>query len=372
MIRLMSASSSCSGSVIAQQLSCARSSDSRSAPPADCSSSGRMSSSRTHRSTSVNVNFCWREKARSWPVSLAARLAEDRPLAAIRRARASMSCRFDNRSSAPTIGVSRLLKSCAIPPVSWPSASELLGLLKPLGRPPAFPDLAQNDEHHQRGEREREHPGESERAERPQSRRVDRPIVHRDVRRPASQIGPGESRVIGEAFQRVTRVDARRFARGDGRPKIFRPISTDHLGVVEGARDEASVGGNQPADLIGFACRRKQALERLRRLEDGQLVGAADPRRVARESDAWAAFALPYDGPEGRRRSADRGCCRSRLAKPFSRVEYQRAVHGAGEDDPDPMRLRIGRSFGAVEERLQVAPGDRLRAPQHVQRAKRA
>ena len=59
--------------------------------------------------------------------------AEASAPSAIRRARASRSLRLSRKSSAPTTGVSRLLKSCAIPPVSWPSASSFCCLLAALG-----------------------------------------------------------------------------------------------------------------------------------------------------------------------------------------------------------------------------------------------
>jgi hypothetical protein len=41
---------------------------------------------------------------------------------------ASSSARASSSSLQPTIGVSRLLKSCAIPPASWPIASSRCAL----------------------------------------------------------------------------------------------------------------------------------------------------------------------------------------------------------------------------------------------------
>jgi hypothetical protein len=63
-----------------------------------------------------------REKASSWPVSLAPRRVDSSAVSAIRFSRGS-STREAISSSPPMIGVSRLLKSWAMPPVSWPTAS---------------------------------------------------------------------------------------------------------------------------------------------------------------------------------------------------------------------------------------------------------
>jgi hypothetical protein len=63
-----------------------------------------------------------REKASNWPVSLAPRRVDSRAVSAIRFSRGS-STRPAISSSPPMIGVSRLLKSWAMPPVRRPTAS---------------------------------------------------------------------------------------------------------------------------------------------------------------------------------------------------------------------------------------------------------
>src|SRR6185437_8929247 len=82
------------------------------------SSSERMASL---RSTGFGSSFWRREKASSWRVSLAPRSAAMRIMA--RRRRSSAAALFSSRARLPSTTGSRLLKSCATPAVSWPTAS---------------------------------------------------------------------------------------------------------------------------------------------------------------------------------------------------------------------------------------------------------
>ena len=76
--------------------------------------------------SSARGSRVWRrEKAKRRCVSAAARLADS--IAAFRKRSTSLvrpsDRRYCTRSSAPVMPCSRLLKSCAMPPVSWPTAS---------------------------------------------------------------------------------------------------------------------------------------------------------------------------------------------------------------------------------------------------------
>ena len=74
--------------------------------------------------SSVLISSCWaRAKASSCLVMPAPRCAELRIPSSIRLSRSSSPRLRIARSVAPRIAVSKLLKSCARPPVSWPSAS---------------------------------------------------------------------------------------------------------------------------------------------------------------------------------------------------------------------------------------------------------
>ncbi len=85
--------------------------------------SGRKSSIRPSMSTETGLS-CWRrEKARSWRVRLRPRSAACRTAFSCRCCRGSFSSLRASMSMLPRITVSRLLKSCATPPVSWPTAS---------------------------------------------------------------------------------------------------------------------------------------------------------------------------------------------------------------------------------------------------------
>ena len=81
-----------------------------------------MPSTSALRLSGASAN-CWvREKARSWRVSFAARSVASAAKRAWRNILSS-SLRRSIISRLPDTTVSRLLKSCAIPPVNWPTAS---------------------------------------------------------------------------------------------------------------------------------------------------------------------------------------------------------------------------------------------------------
>ena len=87
-------------------------------------SSSDMPATRPFTSTGCGASGWRREKARRRAVSAAARRAPLIALSAERRSRAASSGRFRCRiSRLPITTWSRLLKSCAMPPVSWPTAS---------------------------------------------------------------------------------------------------------------------------------------------------------------------------------------------------------------------------------------------------------
>ena len=80
-------------------------------------------------SIACGANVCWRENASKRLVNVTARCA---PCTAISRPRTIRAAAADGGTSAmyrpimsspPITTVSRLLKSCATPPVSWPTAS---------------------------------------------------------------------------------------------------------------------------------------------------------------------------------------------------------------------------------------------------------
>ncbi len=70
----------------------------------------------------VGRSVCLREKASSWRTSAAARLAFWRICIRSPCSTSATSWRISSRSQWPLIAVSRLLKSCATPPASWPTA----------------------------------------------------------------------------------------------------------------------------------------------------------------------------------------------------------------------------------------------------------
>ena len=87
------------------------------------------------------IRIRWmREKASNWVVSLAPRRPDSSAASAIRLSRGSSTPRA-RISSPPITGVSRLLKSCAMPPVSWPTASIFCAWRKRLLGPLALADL---------------------------------------------------------------------------------------------------------------------------------------------------------------------------------------------------------------------------------------
>ena len=83
-----------------------------------CDSSVRMSVRLSMRGCRV----CWREKASSWRTRFAARFAFCLICMMSAKDWSPGRWRSSNRSEKPIIAVSRLLKSCAMPPASWPTA----------------------------------------------------------------------------------------------------------------------------------------------------------------------------------------------------------------------------------------------------------
>ncbi len=82
-----------------------------------------MPSIRVLRSTATARRSCWRAKAsRRW-VSEAPRSAPCNAPSTSRRSRGSSGKRLRSSSRLPITAISRLLKSCATPPVSWPMVS---------------------------------------------------------------------------------------------------------------------------------------------------------------------------------------------------------------------------------------------------------
>ena len=87
------------------------------------SSTSRIASMRSATSIACGLTLCRRAKVSSWRVSAAPRwaavsIAEQRALRL-----GSSSAPFFSMWMLPLMIISRLLKSCATPPVSWPSAS---------------------------------------------------------------------------------------------------------------------------------------------------------------------------------------------------------------------------------------------------------
>ncbi len=88
----------------------------------------RRSRLESSASTSVidstfGCSVCWREKARSWRTRFAARLAFWRICMMSAKDWSPGRWRISRRSQNPIIAVSRLLKSWATPPASWPTSS---------------------------------------------------------------------------------------------------------------------------------------------------------------------------------------------------------------------------------------------------------
>ena len=77
------------------------------------------------RSIGCDARCCRREKARSCSVSLAPRCADRVAVCTILRSFWSVPSRISTSSRLPKIAVSRLLKSCARPPVNCPRTSIL-------------------------------------------------------------------------------------------------------------------------------------------------------------------------------------------------------------------------------------------------------
>ena len=84
--------------------------------------SGIMSGTVAVRLIGAGINGCLRAKASNWLVRVAPRCAAQvaRSIRACKGSERSMRVRVSSRF--PRITVSRLLKSCAMPPVSWPIA----------------------------------------------------------------------------------------------------------------------------------------------------------------------------------------------------------------------------------------------------------
>ena len=80
------------------------------------------SASTSVTSSTRGCRVCWREKASSWRTRLAARLAFCLICMMSAKDWSPARWRSSKRSQKPIIAVSRLLKSCAMPPASWPTA----------------------------------------------------------------------------------------------------------------------------------------------------------------------------------------------------------------------------------------------------------
>ena len=91
--------------------------------PSERSSRSLMPWISARRSTDTARRSCWRAKASSRWVSEAPRSAPCSAPSTSRCRRGSSGRRLRSRSRLPITAISRLLKSCATPPVSWPIVS---------------------------------------------------------------------------------------------------------------------------------------------------------------------------------------------------------------------------------------------------------
>ena len=123
MARLRIASSSWLASIRAGGRPSGISSRNSTRGPSERSSRSTMPWIRARRSTDTARKSCWRAKASSRWVSEAPRSAPWIAPSTSRCRRGSSGRRLRSRSRLPITAISRLLKSCATPPVSWPMVS---------------------------------------------------------------------------------------------------------------------------------------------------------------------------------------------------------------------------------------------------------
>ena len=121
--RLTMAFSSWFGSTAAFQRPPARTVSIVTVSPIERPSSSDMSCTSRLMSTDFTSSGCWRENASRRCTNVAARSEAWRELASQPRTRSGPSSRRSARSRLPMMAVSRLLKSCAMPPVRRPTAS---------------------------------------------------------------------------------------------------------------------------------------------------------------------------------------------------------------------------------------------------------
>ena len=121
--RLSSAFSSCPGSTCAGHRPAARTISISMSSPSVRRNIGSSPASSAFRSTTFGASACLRAKASRRCVRSAPRCAAVVIISASTRWRASSRFSSVSSSALPITTVSRLLKSCATPPVSWPIAS---------------------------------------------------------------------------------------------------------------------------------------------------------------------------------------------------------------------------------------------------------
>ena len=123
--RFTSTWSSCPGSTSTRRPGCSSASTTVTFSPSSRRSNRTASSIAAFTATTRGTRVCWRENASNWRTNAAPRSTPWRICCASSAVSAVVSVRARIASAAPRMAVSRLLKSWAIPPASWPTTCSL-------------------------------------------------------------------------------------------------------------------------------------------------------------------------------------------------------------------------------------------------------
>ena len=332
-------------------------------------------------------SVCLREKARSWRTSAAARLAFWRICIRSPCSTSATSWRISSRSQWPLIAVSRLLKSCATPPASWPTACIFWLCTNCASR--VLSSVA------------------SERTASSDGRAVEHGAGEGDLQEDLLAVARSPRAISERPRARPLAVSASRSAIGRPRPSISSAMLAPGRARVAEELAGGLVGVGEPAVGLEAGQRHRQLLEEVVGHEAGdlgavqrhqqQVAPAVGARGAATARTAWpvaASTCTPSGRSGGSARTASRsgrpapsaaaaafgssdaavgvdaepgdaGVREARGAAPAAaaaRSSRQSSVRGAGAGDHDAVPLRSGLlDRDAVQARLAGQPVARRR-----------